>query len=61
MVTLPCIRKTILLGGVADLLGFAWSLGIDAILLAAAALGVMVMVRETAGRSIRARHNNETD
>ncbi|PKB64381.1 MAG: hypothetical protein BZY80_03010 [SAR202 cluster bacterium Io17-Chloro-G2] len=43
----------ILLGGVADLLGFAWSLGIDAILLVATALGVMVVVHETAGRGIR--------
>ena len=51
----------VLLGGVADLLGFAWSLGIDAILLVAAALGVMVMVRETAGRSIRARQGSGAD
>ena len=51
----------ILLGAVADLLGFAWSLGIDGILLAASAVGVMVFVRETAGRSIRARQRNETD
>ena len=49
----------ILLGGVADLLGFAWSLGIDAILLVAAALGVMAMARETAGRSIRGRQSKE--
>jgi len=40
----------LLLGGVADLLGFGWSLGVDAILLGAVAFGVMVMVRETAGR-----------
>jgi MFS family permease len=39
----------ILLGGVADLSSFAWSLGVDAILLIAAALGMMLLVRETAG------------
>lgn len=50
-----------MLGAVADLLGFAWSLGIDAILLVAAAVGVMAAARETAGRSIRAQHKNETD
>ncbi|PKB79953.1 MAG: hypothetical protein BZY88_10635 [SAR202 cluster bacterium Io17-Chloro-G9] len=50
----------ILLGGVADLLGFAWSLGIDAILLVAAAVSVMVMVGETAGWSNRASRTNET-
>lgn len=40
----------LLMGGVADVLGFGWSLGVDAILLGAVALGVMAMVRETAGR-----------
>jgi MFS family permease len=40
----------LLLGGVADLAGFNWSLSVDAILLTAAAVGVMVFVRETAGR-----------
>ena len=50
----------LILGAVADLLGFAWSLGIDAILLVAAAVGVMVMARETAGRSIRAHQGTET-
>lgn len=40
----------LLLGGVADLAGFAWSLGVDAVLLGAAALGMMLLVRETAGR-----------
>lgn len=40
----------LLLGGVADLAGFAWSLGVDALLLGAAALGMMLLVRETAGR-----------
>ena len=46
-----------LLGGVADLLGFGWSLGIDALLLVASALGVMLVVRETAGKN--ARNHNE--
>jgi multidrug resistance protein len=46
----------LLLGGVADLFGFAWSLGIDAILLGTAALAVVLVVRETAGRRVdRAR------
>ena len=40
----------VVLGGIADLLGFAWSLGIDALLLAASAVGVVLIVRETAGR-----------
>ena len=40
----------VLLGGIADIAGFAWSLGVDAILLICAALGVMLFVRETAGR-----------
>jgi MFS family permease len=43
----------ILLGGVADLSSFAWSLGVDAILLIAAALGMMLLVRETAGRKAK--------
>lgn len=51
----------ILLGGAADLLGFAWSLGIDAILLVASALGVMLVVRETAGRRIRDRQTAQAD
>jgi len=40
----------LLLGGVADLSGFAWSLIVDAILLLASGLGVMLLVRETARR-----------
>ena len=40
----------LLLGGVADLAGFAWSLTIDAVLLLASGLGVMLLVRETARR-----------
>jgi len=40
----------LLLGGVADLAGFAWSLGVDALLLGVAALGMMLLVRETVGR-----------
>jgi len=40
----------LLLGAVADLSGFAWSLGVDAMLFTAAALGVVFIVRETAGR-----------
>ena len=40
----------LLLGGVADLAGFAWSLRVDAILLGISAVGVMLLVRETAGR-----------
>jgi MFS family permease len=43
----------LLLGGVADLSSFAWSLGVDAMLMAAAALGMMLFVRETAGRRAR--------
>jgi MFS family permease len=43
----------LLLGGVADLSSFAWPLGVDAMLLAAAALGMMLFVRETAGRRAR--------
>jgi MFS family permease len=43
----------LLLGGVADLAGFIWSLSVDSILLAAAAVGLMVFVRETAGRRAR--------
>lgn len=43
----------LLLGGVADLAGFDWSLGVDAILLGAAASGMMLLVRETAGRRTR--------
>ena len=39
-----------LLGGVADLFGFGWSLRVDAILLGISAVGVMLLVRETAGR-----------
>lgn len=35
------------LGAIADAAGFAWSLWIDGIILAAAALGVMLFVRET--------------
>lgn len=45
----------LLLGGVADLAGFGWSLSVDAILLAASAVGVMLFVRETAGRRARQR------
>jgi MFS family permease len=40
----------LLLGAVADLSGFAWSLGVDAMLLTATALGVLFIVKETAGR-----------
>ena len=40
----------LLLGGVADLWGFGCSLGVDATLLVASALGVMLLVRETAVR-----------
>jgi MFS family permease len=43
----------ILLGGIADLSDFAWSLGVDAILLIAAAMGMMPLVRETAGQRAR--------
>ena len=35
------------LGAIADVAGFAWSLWIDGIILAAAALGLMLFVRET--------------
>ena len=47
----------LLLGGVADLLGFGWSLGVDAILLGVVAFGVMVLVRETAGRRVSRPEN----
>ncbi len=51
---LGSLLGALLLGGVADLWGFGWSLGIDAVLLVASALGVMLLVRETAvGRSQR--------
>ncbi len=40
----------VVLGGIADLAGFAWSLRVDAILLGISALGVMLLVRETAVR-----------
>ena len=40
----------LLLGGVADLLGFGWSLRVDAILLEAVAFGVMLIARDTTGR-----------
>ena len=40
----------LLLGGVADLWGFSWSLWVDASLLFIAALGMVLLVRETAGR-----------
>ena len=45
----------LLLGGVADLSGFAWSLTVDAILLLASGLGVMLLVRETARRGPQER------
>jgi MFS family permease len=40
----------VVLGGIADLAGFVWSLRVDAILLGVSALGVMLLVRETAVR-----------
>ncbi len=40
----------LVLGGIADLAGFAWSLRVDAILLGISALGVMLLVKETAAR-----------
>lgn len=43
----------LLLGGVADLAGFTWSLTVDAVLLLASGLGVMLLVRETARRRPR--------
>ena len=47
---LGSLLGALLLGGVADLWGFGWSLGVDATLLVASALGVMLLVRETAVR-----------
>ena len=41
------IAGALALGAIADFAGFAWALWIDAIILAAAALGVMLFVRET--------------
>ena len=43
----------LLLGGVADLWGFSWSLWVDASLLFIAAVGMVLLVRETAGRKAR--------
>ncbi len=45
----------LVLGGIADLAGFAWSLWVDAALLAIAAVGVMLLVRET----VRGRREGE--
>jgi SP family galactose:H+ symporter-like MFS transporter len=39
----------LLMGGIADLWGFSWSLWVDAALLSIAALGMVLLVRETAG------------
>ena len=50
---LGSLLGALLLGGIADLWGFGWSLGIDALLLVASALGVMLLVRETAQRRSR--------
>ena len=50
---LGSLLGALLLGGVADLWGFGWSLGVDAVLLVASALGVMLLVRETAVRRSR--------
>ena len=47
---LGSLLGALLLGGVADLWGFGWSLGVDAVLLVASALAVMLLVRETAVR-----------
>ena len=47
---LGSLLGALLLGGVADLWGFGWSLGVDAVLLVASAVGVMLLVRETAVR-----------
>ena len=44
---------TVLLGRAADLLGFAWSLRLDALLLTTTALAMVLLVRETGGRRIR--------
>ena len=48
----------LLLGGVADLSGFGWSLTVDAVLLMAAALGMLLFVRETSGRSTRIKNSS---
>ena len=50
---LGSLLGALLLGGVADLWGFGWSLGVDAVLLVASAAGVMLLVRETAVRRSR--------
>jgi len=47
------IAGALLLGGVADLAGFVWSLGVNAILLAVSTMGVMLFVRETGARRRR--------
>ena len=52
---LGSLLGALLLGGVADLWGFGWSLGVDALLLVASAVGVMLLVRETAVRQPQRR------
>jgi hypothetical protein len=47
------------LGGLADLSGFAWSLGVDAILLTATAFGMVFIVRETTGRRVGQANRKE--
>jgi len=49
----------LVLGGLADLSGFAWSLGVDAILLTATAFGMVFIVRETTGRRVGQTNRKE--
>ena len=40
----------VVLGGIADMGGFSWSLIVDGALLVASGVGVMLLVKETGGR-----------
>ena len=40
----------VVLGGIADMRGFSWSLIVDGALLVASGIGVMLWVKETGGR-----------
>ena len=42
----------VILGSIADLRGFSWSLIVDGVLLVASGIGVILLVRETGGRHV---------